>query len=156
MIRAKRNSKLLFYLLFGIAEAIVLVQNYCPIFLSTHHWLHIAMTVSFLLCHIGLYRMTREKQACLFLLIYWLLSLLFRIYTIVFLIGPRSIRIRHPVFLFVGNLFCGTYTIYLPGLWNRYAPFLMAAVAGGFAGVYGRRYWGIRRQEGIGERNGSM
>ncbi len=150
MIRAKQDSKLFFYLLFGIAETIVLIQNYCPVYLSTHHRLHIAMTVGFLLCHIGLYRMARKKQACSFLLGYWLLSLLFRIYTIVFLIGPWSIRIRHPVFLFFGNLFCGTYTIYLPGLWNRYAPFLMAAVTGGVAGVYGRRYWGLRRRDRIG------
>lgn len=108
-------SKTTCVLFFIIAELMVIVSNFFPLFLISHKQLHIIFTLCFLLCHMLLCIIVKQKSLLLFLLLYWTTIFLLRIYTLLFLVGPMFIRIIHPFCVIISYLFPGSTMLYLPG-----------------------------------------
>lgn len=115
MITRNLYSKTTCILFFIIAEFMVIVSNFFSLFLLSHRPLHIIFTVCFLLCHILLCIIVKQKSLLLFLLLYWTAAFLLRIYTLLFLVGPMFIRIIHPFFVTISYFFPGSTMLYLPG-----------------------------------------
>lgn len=135
------------YLLFVIAEIIILVENIFPIQVRNHTKIHISFTCIFLLCHILLYLTVKTKKHCAFMLTYWGITLLYRIYVILFIFGPSFFPIiRHPTFIFFSYFFCGTIIIYLPGTLPRYASLIAGAMVASFFVLYLKKFYFIKNK----------
>lgn len=115
MITRYLYSKIIGVLLFIIAEFMVIVSNLVFLFLQSHRPFHITFTVCFLLCHILLCIIVKQKSFRLFLLVYWTITFLLGIYTLLFLVGPMFIRIIHPFCVSISYFFPGSMMLYFPG-----------------------------------------
>ncbi len=116
-----RYAKVFFAILFVCVIGIGITMNIFILSLYGNKALHLILTILLIVFHIMLYYFTKYKYQAIILLIYWIITLLLRIYVIAFLlIGFIPLNKTHPHLSYIMNIFPSA--IYFPGAW-RYDGF---------------------------------
>lgn len=116
-----RYAKVFFAILFVCVIGTGITLSTFILSLYGNKPLHIILTILLIVIHLMLYYVTKYKYQAIILLIYWIITLLLRIYVIAFLlIGFIPLNKTHPHLSYIMNIFPAT--IYFPGAW-RYNGF---------------------------------